>query len=143
LDQGLDASSKALVAAYGFDPVALQEHVDYLLVRFANRALGDPVARLARDPLRKLAPHDRLVGAARLAEAQGIDPEGLAWGIAGALAYDNPDDDHAVELRRRVAEQGAAQVLAGVCGIDPGERLGQQVLARYGDLTREDVKRET
>lgn len=141
--QGLRAAAAALIAAYDFEPVALREHVDYLLVRFANRALGDPVARLARDPLRKLAPHDRLVGAARLAEAQGIDPEGLAWGIAGALAYDNPDDDHAVELRRRVAEQGAAQVLAGVCGIDPGEHLGQQVLARYGDLTREDVKRET
>lgn len=133
--QGLRAASRALIAEYGFEPVALQEHIDYLLVRFANRALGDPVARLARDPLRKLAPNDRLVGAARLAEAHGVDPEGLAWGIAGALAYDNPDDNHAVELQRRIADLGVTQVLADVCGIDLEERLGQHVLARYGDLT--------
>jgi 2-oxoisovalerate dehydrogenase E1 component len=58
-------------------------------LRFANRALADPVSRLARDPLRKLAPGDRLVGAARLVERHGIRPEGLSWGIAAALAYEN------------------------------------------------------
>jgi mannitol-1-phosphate 5-dehydrogenase len=135
LDQGLNAASAALIAAYGFDPVALQEHIDYLLVRFANRALADPVTRLARDPVRKLAPDDRLVGAARLAEAHGLSPEGLAWGIAGALAFDYDGDDHARELQARIAKDGIEQTLAAVSGISPDEPLGRSVLARYAQLT--------
>ena len=53
----------------------LEAHTHDLLRRFTNRALGDTIFRLGRDPLRKLAPKDRLVGAARLAEKAGIFPE--------------------------------------------------------------------
>jgi mannitol-1-phosphate 5-dehydrogenase len=108
--------------------------MDYLLVRFANRALADPVVRLARDPLRKLAPDDRLVGAARLAEKHGIVPEGLAWGIAGALLFDSSEDPHAGALQERIGRQGLAQVLEDVCGIRSEEALGTLVLARYDEL---------
>ena len=48
-----------------------------LLERYTNRALSDDVARVARDPLRKLAHDDRLMGAARLCHAQGLQP--LLW----------------------------------------------------------------
>ncbi|NLF00815.1 MAG: mannitol dehydrogenase, partial [Anaerolineales bacterium] len=66
VDQALGESSRALIAEHGMDAQALQAHVRDLLARFANRALADPIDRLARDPLRKLKPDDRLVGAARL-----------------------------------------------------------------------------
>jgi len=135
LDQALGEAVEALAAEHGFEPEALQEHVDDLLARFANRALGDPISRLARDPLRKLAPSDRLVGAARLAERHGIRPEGLAWGIAAALAYDNPEDAHAVELQARLAEEGLGGVLQAVCGIQQDEPLGDMVRRHYEVLT--------
>jgi mannitol-1-phosphate 5-dehydrogenase len=131
LDQALDEAGRALVAEHGLDPQALQEHVQDLLARFANRALGDPIGRLARDPLRKLAPGDRLVGAARLAERHGIRPEGLAWGIAAALAYDNPDDTHAVELQTRLALEGLGGILPYVCDIQEDEPLADLVRSRY------------
>lgn len=134
LDAALRESAQALIAEFGFEPVALREHVDYLLVRFANRALADPVTRLARDPVRKLASEDRLVGAARLVEAHGGSPRGLAWGIAGALAYGDRDDPHAVALQQRIADDGIEQVLLEVCGIRADEPLGEVVLARYAEL---------
>jgi mannitol-1-phosphate 5-dehydrogenase len=134
LDRGLGESGRALVETYGFEPVAFQEHIDYLLVRFANRALADPVSRLARDPLRKLAPDDRLVGAARLVEQCGIRPVALAWGIAGALAYVHPEDRHAVALQQRIAAEGVNSVLLDVCGIRSDETLGKLVLERYVEL---------
>ncbi len=127
----LEESARALMGAYGFEAVAMREHLDYMLTRFANRALADPVDRLARDPLRKLAPGDRLVGAARLAEAHGIRPEWLAWGIAAALAYDNPEDEHSVRLQAQVRERGVAGALRDVCGIEPAESLGSLVLERF------------
>ena len=138
VDQALRESSQALIRAYGFEPVALQEHMDYLLVRFANRALSDPISRLSRDPLRKLAPGDRLVGAARLAEAYGLATDGLAWGIAAALAYDGAGDDHAAALRARIAREGVASVLAAVCAIAADEPLGGRVLERYDELTTDN-----
>ena len=123
LDRALDEAGRALVAEHGFEPQALRAHVQDVLARMANRALADPVSRLARDPLRKLAPDDRLVGAARLAEKHAIRPEGLAWGIAAALAYDDPADPGAVELQTMLARAGFAETLRIVCGIQPGEPL--------------------
>lgn len=134
LDRGLAESARALVATYGFEPVSFQEHIDYLLVRFANRALGDPISRLARDPLRKLASGDRLVGAARLAERCGVTPDGLVWGIAAALAYANPEDEHAVALQRRIRDTGVGQTLWDVCQVREDEDLGKRVLERYRSL---------
>ena len=60
----------------------LLTYCDSLLVRFHNRLLIIQVPRLAQDPLRKLSPDDRLVGAARLCERHGIFPAHIAVGIA-------------------------------------------------------------
>jgi len=119
VDAALDESVRALVAEYNFGTVEMREHVQDLFMRFRNRALADPVSRLARDPLRKLGPQDRLVGAARLAERHGIVPDGIAWGIAAALLYDNPDDALAVELQKKVR---------------PDEPLGEMVREHYSAL---------
>ncbi|MFQ5857650.1 MAG: hypothetical protein ACE5LU_18750 [Anaerolineae bacterium] len=134
LDQALHEARRALIAEHDFDAGALAEHVQDLLARFANRALADPISRLARDPLRKLAPDDRLVGAARLAEKHGILPEGLAWGIAAALAYDNRDDPYAAELEAALVQAGLDKTVYRVCGIRANERLADLVRSRYRAL---------
>jgi mannitol-1-phosphate 5-dehydrogenase len=134
LEEALDEGVRGIVARYGAAEGWLREHVRDLLQRFANRALADPVLRLARDPLRKLAPEDRLVGAARLAEAAGVAPRALAWAIAGALAFDAPQDALAQALQQRLAAEGVAAVLAAVCAIQPQEPLGRLVLERYTRL---------
>lgn len=136
LDRALAESGRALIAEHGFDAQEMSEHIHDLLARFANRALADPVDRLARDPLRKLRPDDRLVGAARLAEKHGIEPMGLAWGIAGALAYDNPGDDHAATLQARIGDEGLNDVMRGLCGISEAEALAVLVCERYEALMR-------
>jgi len=134
IHQALNETSQALRAEHGLDPVALAEHVQDLLTRFANRALGDPISRLARDPLRKLAADDRLVGAARLVQKHGITPQGLSWGIAAALCYDDPADPHAVELQAMITAQGIDHVMRTVCGIAPDEPLAAMVRQRYQTL---------
>ena len=91
--------------------------------RFANKALGDTVARVAADPLRKLRPQDRLVGAATLCVRHGIRPTALAKVIAAALRYDNASDPSAVELQAHRRAEGDSRVLESVCGILPGSEL--------------------
>ncbi len=69
--------------------------LDSLFARYRNRALADPVRRVARDPMRKLAPDDRLVGAAQLCLAHGVAPRALCGQILTACRYrcapDEPD----------------------------------------------------
>jgi mannitol-1-phosphate 5-dehydrogenase len=134
LAAALGEAEAGLAAVHGFDVGELMGHVARLWPRLANRALADPVRRLARDPMRKLAPGDRLVGAARLAEAAGVSPDGLAWGIAGALDYDAAGDAGAEELQARIATEGIGAVMQSVCGISPEEPLGVLVLERYARL---------
>jgi mannitol-1-phosphate 5-dehydrogenase len=77
----------AMVAHYGIDPDEQRLFEARLLERFRNRALGDTVERVARDPLRKLRPDDRLVGAALLCVEHGIEPVFCREAIAAAAGY--------------------------------------------------------
>lgn len=52
---------------YNFTFIALEEHVDDLLSRFQNKALGDSVFRVGCDLYRKLKNDDRLAGAINFA----------------------------------------------------------------------------
>ena len=134
LEQALRESRRGIVAEYGVEDAWLEAHVADLLQRFSNRALGDTIFRLGRDPLRKLAPTDRLVGAARLAEKAGVAPEALSWGIAAGYCFSASDDPMAVDLQKRIAAQGFEAVLADVSAIQPGEPLGELVRSRYHSL---------
>ncbi len=122
-DAALAESKAGIVAAHGVDPAWLDAHIADLTRRFANRALGDTVLRLGRDPLRKLGADDRLVGAARLAERAGVAPNALAHAIAAAYRFDDPRDPLAVALQERLAAEGFDAVLAAVSGIQPDEPL--------------------
>ncbi|WP_165216874.1 mannitol-1-phosphate 5-dehydrogenase [Schaalia sp. ZJ1691] len=82
----MNQSALALARHYGADYSALTEHIDDLLARFANRALGDPCERVGRDPERKLGSHDRLVGAYRLAQSQGVARSYLSLALAVGIA---------------------------------------------------------
>lgn len=124
-------TSEALIRRYGFDRQEHAAHVADLFERFANKELGDTCLRLARDPLRKLAPGDRLLGAARLCESMGVSPEALAGVIASALRFNPPDDPSARELQDRLHHEGLAEVLHSVCGVRSDEPLAALIIDAY------------
>lgn len=134
LDKALAESKEGIVAAYGVEGVWLEVYIRDLTRRFANHALGDTVFRLARDPLRKLAPEDRLVGAARLAERAGVVPQALSWGIAAGYCFDDAGDPLAVSLQERIDSEGFEAVLADVSGLAPGDPLAALVRDRFDRL---------
>jgi mannitol-1-phosphate 5-dehydrogenase len=104
------------------------------VARFENAALDDPIERVARDPRRKLGCHDRLLGAARLAEAAGVLPVRLALAAAAALCFDCPGDPSACGLQSELAQLGAAPVLASVAGVDPASGLSRLIAAHWERL---------
>lgn len=135
LDQIMAENGLALLMKHGFAPDEMAEHVSDLKQRFRNRDLGDTCRRLARDPIRKLAPDDRLVGAARLCEQMGVTSSRLPFVIALALNHSDPDDPVTVRLREQIQQDGIESTMQSVCGIAPEEPMGQQVLTHFKELT--------
>jgi len=113
----MSAAAEALARKYGEDRRELIAYVDDLLARFGNKGLGDTVARVGGDPMRKLAPGDRLVGAIGLCKEQGTDYGSLLAGVAAALRFDAPGDPSAERLQQRLKECGSAAFLENDCGL--------------------------
>ncbi len=130
----MEESALALTRKYRPPAGSLLANIDDLLGRFANRVLGDTVLRLGRDPVRKLARTDRLVGAALNALAEGVAPTDLVTGLAAGLLFDHPDDPIALDLRARLHSDGLARVLGEVCELSPEEPLFDMVIGRYRSL---------
>ncbi len=70
-----------------FTTEALDEHIDDLLRRFSNRALGDTIFRVGRDLRRKLRWNDRFMGLIIEAEAAHLDWDAVAEGYLAALKF--------------------------------------------------------
>jgi len=86
----LKESGAALIRKHaGVDPLfteeGFKEYADDLMERMLNPWLRDQVARVIRDPERKLSWNDRLIGTVRLCLSQGIDPTRFAQGVRAAL----------------------------------------------------------
>lgn len=127
--KALAETAQALIDRYGnFTEEALRTYCDDLLRRFTNKALGDTVARVAADPLRKLRPEDRLVGAADLCQRNGNEVSALAQIIAAAFTFDASGDTSAQELQKRRRLMGDHEVLETLCHIEPDSPLSYWVL---------------
>ena len=107
----------AIANTYNADKIALFEFVDELLRRFGNRLLGDTVARVGRDPLRKLAPGDRFMGAVARCQSQGLLYDELLTGIAAALKFNADGDPTAGQMHEMIALQGVEGFAGSYCGL--------------------------
>lgn len=114
-----------------FSLVDLAAYARRSLERFGNARIRDPIGRVARDPLRKLGPEERLCGPARAAVDAGLPAHHLAEAIAAALRYRTPDDPSAVQLAAAVDQQGWRATLARVAGLPPDHPLLSLVAASF------------
>lgn len=106
-----------------------------ILDRFENAALADPVARVGRDPRRKLFHGDRLLGAAELADRAGMAPRGLVLAAAAALCFDGDADPSAASIRAHVAADGVSATLVADCGLSERSTLVRAVSDAWDRLT--------
>jgi len=70
-----------------FSEETLDSHIEDLLNRFQNRALGDTIFRVGRDLNRKLDPEDRIIGAIKLAKKHGVSYENILSVLRAACSF--------------------------------------------------------
>lgn len=115
-------SACAVAACYGQPMGPLLDHIDDLIYRFANQALGDTVERVGRDPWRKLAADDRMLGAYRLCLAHGVDPRHVRLALAAGLAQLieeeglSPETAEIFLVEQGVTDEAELALVAEYCG---------------------------
>jgi mannitol-1-phosphate 5-dehydrogenase len=132
----LEETAKALSKRYPAD-IILEEHNEIIKdvnIRFGNPMLRDSLTRVARDPMRKLGPDDRLVGSAKLCLDYDIFPENIAYVCGAAFCYDYSEDDKAVELQEIIKKEGIEGALKTVSGVDPDSPFGIKIIESYKEL---------
>jgi mannitol-1-phosphate 5-dehydrogenase len=117
----MEESGRALDREYPLYKESTARHIEDLALRFTNRVLQDPISRVCADPLRKLGPDDRLVGAMRYCLQWEIECPHILSAIAAGLLYMDDLDKSSVEMRKRIKEQGVEHFLSSHCGIKPEE----------------------
>lgn len=92
------------------------------LARFRCNLLFDPISRVAREPLRKLEKHGRLLGAAQICLSLGVLPQNIVKGIIGALLFQNENDpDRYLSMMRDA--MGTKDFNRYILGLRPDEPL--------------------
>lgn len=106
---------------------ALVEHIDDLLARFQNKALGDTIFRVGSDLLRKLSKDDRLVGAINLAIELDMPYDKIQEALFCAFQFRAKDENGLMlpaDLKFiEIYNSGVEEVLATICGLNPEEIL--------------------
>jgi len=113
-------AGQALAEEHHFPGEEMENYFTDLFHRFQNRLLGDTVVRVGRDPLRKLGPGERIVGAIKLCLKHGIFPEAICLVAAACLCYNEKSDSQAVKLQSQLHDQGIEYVLSQHCQLPSG-----------------------
>lgn len=117
-------SSEILLKKYPdeFTSEALVDHIDDLLARFQNKALGDTIFRVGCDLTRKLGPQDRLVGAINELKTLNLDYNKILFTLVCACHFRAADEEGNMKKEDlefvRLYKQGIESVLTTICGFD-------------------------
>jgi mannitol-1-phosphate 5-dehydrogenase len=124
----------ALVKKHGLDAKEHERYVERVLARFANPKLHDDVERVGRQPLRKLAKGDRLLGPTVMAREYGLPIDHLARGIAAAFLFDVKSDPQSVELIGKVDQVGIERAVSAYTGFEADSDVHGKIVSAYKTL---------
>lgn len=129
--EAMQQSGEGLVRKFGFDHEAHFAYIEKILKRFSNPFLRDECDRVGREPLRKLAPNDRLILPMLTAKGFGLPYDRLLLAIGGALHFENPEDPQSVEMLASIASDGLEATIVKYCGIEEGDPLIAEIVLAY------------
>lgn len=127
----MQQSGEGLVKKFGFDHDAHFAYIEKILRRFSNPYLKDECDRVGREPLRKLAPNDRLILPMMTAKGFGLPYDKLLLAIGGALHFDNPQDPQSVEMLEAIKNEGLEATIVKYTGIAAGDPLVAEIVDAY------------
>lgn len=128
LDRNYAATNKVLCKAMGYEEADQAEFAALSKAKFTDRTIADTVSRNAREPQRKLAFGERIIGPLMLIDEQGEDTEPLLLTAAAALLYEHESDQAWQEIKD---SKTPVEILSEICGLPAGSKLSNEILKKY------------
>jgi mannitol-1-phosphate 5-dehydrogenase len=134
-------AAAALVMEYpgSYSKEDLTAHIEDLIARFKNKALGDGVHRVGRDLSRKLAREDRITGAMLLCAKYRLPFDAIANVYRAALDFAVPAEDGSLfpadaEFRKKYGldkgldNSALEKIIREVSGLDNSRNEDNQII---------------
>ena len=142
----LEEAGTGLQNEYGLTDEERAKWYDEVMTNMTNPALADSIARIGRDPKRKLEREGRLTGAALLCKKHGYYPHYLCKAIGAALLFHPEGDPSAPDIEEELKRSDSKTVIKKYCGLDREPELVQMIHEQYrkakeGTLFDEDPPR--
>ncbi|WP_312831218.1 mannitol-1-phosphate 5-dehydrogenase [Pantoea eucrina] len=134
VEGAMQESGAVLIRRYDFDAEKHAAYISKILTRFENPYLKDDVERVGRQPLRKLSAGDRLIKPLLGTLEYQLPHDNLVQGIAAAMHYRSDADPQAQELATLIAEQGVAETLVKISGLEPESQAVEAVVSAYSAM---------
>jgi len=129
----IDEVLQTLKIKTNHDHKFLEWYAEKEIARFSNKLLFDPIRRVGREPLRKLAPEGRLLGIMTMALEAGIFPLYLARGVAAALKFDLAEDPDSFIISN-IDEMGVNSFLEYMISLDSNSIQAKLIKSAYENL---------
>lgn len=134
LDKNYEVTNRVLCREFGYEKEEQEEFALLSKKKFRDRSIVDTVLRNARDPQRKLAEEERIMGPIRLFLKYGEDASVLEKTAAAAILYDAGPEDAWTKLKR---EKSREQILEEICGVNPKEKLFSEIMKYMEEMEKE------
>lgn len=118
---------------HGFVHNEMVDYIDATIGRWSTPGVKDTIERIAKAPIRKLDPEDRMVKPAIECEKYGLANDLILKGIAAAFLYDVEGDEQAAEIKAYVEENGIEKAVTHYTGIGAGSRIYDEILKDYNE----------
>lgn len=140
VEGALKESGAFLTKKYEFDAEVHFQYVMKIAKRFLNPHISDEVTRVARSPIRKLGPKDRLVSPTQqYIDVVGDEPAYLVKGIAATLLYDFAGDEEAMQVQKTIQGAGLEAAIEEFTKLDPSSALFRLIVEQYHALKESKV----
>ncbi len=142
-------SGRALILEHPeeFNEETIKEHINDLVRRFGNKALGDTLYRVGRDVPRKLSRNDRLIGALLFDRKKSVPAPITTLSVAAAILFRGKDEQGKLHpedktFTEEIFLKGVDYILKRVCGLDSEKEANiiADIKKAYGLLVEDPKK---
>jgi len=131
-------AAAGLEKKFDFSHEEMTRYISEMIVKryddYNQPEIEDPITRVARQPIRKLSPDDRIMGPVYIAFEYNLPNNHLLCGAAYAFKYDNPSDEEAVKLQDYIRNNGIEDTIERVSGLEKGTSMFKTVLKYYNNI---------
>lgn len=129
-------TGRLLNQKYGFDLEKHQKYIDMIIARFSSPYISDDIVRVARSPIRKISPVERLTAPAKQLTDRNLPVENLVKVIAAALHFANEHDSEAVQLQAYIKANSVKEAVIKYCGLNENDVLTEKILQAYEEIKK-------